>query len=145
MKKIIAVLFIALSIFTSSFALDWSNPLEDVSFTHNEDCSEWQVELKGVDPNWYYKPDAVLSSDNECNFTVKLSSLLSYEIEEDKQTEKFENEFKADVLELISNTIRYRAPFVGISVYEDVRVATEIVSFILPNNNIMVAFELKEY
>ena len=145
MKKIIAVLFIALSIFTSSFALDWKNPLEDVVYTHNEDCSEWKVELKGVNPEWYYKPDAVLSSDNEYNFTVNQSSLLSYEVEEDKQAEKFENEFKADVLELISNTIRYRTPFVGISVYEDVHVATEIVSFILPNNNVIVAFELKEY
>ena len=144
MKKILSVI-LAICLSTSLFALNWSNPLEDVSFTHNEDCSEWQVELKGVDPNWYYKPDAVLSSDNECNFIANQSSLLSYEVEEDKQTEKFENEFKADVLELISNTIRYRAPFVGISVYEDVRVATEIVSFILPNNNIMVAFELKEY
>lgn len=144
MKKILS-LILAICLSTSLFALNWSNPLEDVSFTHNEDCSEWQVELKGIDPNWYYKPDAVLSSDNECNFIANQSSLLSYEVEEDKQTEKFENEFKADVLELISNTIRYRAPFVGISVYEDVRVATEIVSFILPNNNIMVAFELKEY
>ena len=146
MKKILSVI-LAICLSTSLFALNWSNPLEDVSFTHNEDCSEWQVELKGVNPEWYYKPTVVLSSDNECNFTVKQSFLLSYEVEEDKQTEKFENEFKADVLELISNTIRYRAPFVGISVYEyeDVRVATEIVSFILPNNNIMVAVELKEY
>lgn len=144
MKKILSVI-LAICLGSSLFALNWKNPLQDVVFTHNEDCSKWQVELKGVDPNWYYKPDAVLSSDNECNFTVNQSSLLSYEVEEDKQTEKFENEFKADVLELISNTIRYRTPFVGISVYEDIRVATEIVSFILPNNNIMVAFELKEY
>lgn len=36
-------------------------------------------------------------------------------------------------------------PFVGISVYEDVSVATEIVSFILPNDNIIVTFELKKY
>lgn len=144
MKKILS-LILAICLSASLFALNWKNPIQDVVFTHNEDCSKWQVELKDIDPNWYYKPDAVLSSDNECNFIVNQSSLLSYEVEEDKQTEKFENEFKADVLELISNTIRYKTPFVGISVYEDARVATEIVSFILPNNNIIVAFELKEY
>ena len=55
MKKIIALLVTTLCLFTSVFALGWSNPLEDVIFNHNEDYSEWNVELKGVNPEWYYK------------------------------------------------------------------------------------------
>ncbi len=136
MKKIIAVLFIALSIFTSSFALDWVNPLQDVAYTHNEDCSEWEVELKGVDPNWYYKPTTVLSSKSNEDCYIDFEDLNTY-YEDDPLPQ-------ADVFELIQKVVRFNTPFVGLSFYENC--AYEFVVFIHPESKkIAIFMEYKKY
>ena len=109
MKKIIALLATTLCLFTSVFALGWSNPLEDVIFNHNEDYSEWNVELKGVNPEWYYKPTIRLSSENKNNFYIENITIY------DETNSIITKDIKADILKLASETMFYNNPFVGIT------------------------------
>lgn len=132
MKKIIALLIATLCLFTSVFALDWSNPLEDVVFNHNEDYSEWNVELKGVNPEWYYKPTIKLSSENKNDFYVE-NIVTCNETSND-----ITKEIKSDILKLASSTMLYDSPFVGISLYDGY--AAEIITYISPETKSINAF-----
>lgn len=135
MKKILS-LILAICLSASLFALDWTNPLEDVVYTHNEDYSEWQAELKGVGSNWYYKPTVVLSSNNNEDCYVDFRDLWTY-FEDDPLPQ-------ADILELVSKVVRYNTPFVGLSFYENC--AYEFVVFIHPESKkIAIFMEFKKY
>ena len=132
MKKIIALLATIFCLFTSVFALDWSNPLEDVAFSHNVDYSEWQVELKGVNPEWYYKPTIKLLSENKNDFYVENIVTCN------ETNNVITKEIKSDILKLASMTMLYDSPFVGISLYDGY--AAEIITYISPENKSISAF-----
>ena len=132
MKKIIALLATTLCLFTSVFALGWSNPLEDVIFNHNEDYSEWNIELKGVNPEWYYKPNIKLSSENKNNFYIENITIY------DETNCIFTKDIKADILKLASETMFYNNPFVGITLYDGY--AAEVITCISPETKSIIAF-----
>ena len=132
MKKTITLLVTIFYLFTSVFALDWSNPLEGVVFNHNADYSDWYVELKGVNPEWYYKPTIKLSSENKNDFYVE-NIVTCNETSND-----ITKEIKSDILKLASSTMLYDSPFVGISLYDGY--AAEIVTYISPENKSIFAF-----
>lgn len=132
MKKIIALLVTTLCLFTSVFALGWYNPLEDVVFNHNEDYSEWNVELKGVNPEWYYKPTIRLSSENKNDFYIENITIY------DETNSIITKDIKADILKLASETMFYNNPFIGIALYDGY--AAEIITYVSPETKSINAF-----
>lgn len=130
MKKILTTLITLVLMVGSVFALDWYNPLEDVVFTHDENYSEWQAELKGVNPDWFFKPSIILSSDNIEDAILPLESLFVYNEQQ--------SVLQSDILELVQHTIEYNNAFVGISFYETC--AVEIVTCI-DNGKILIFVE----
>lgn len=131
MKRVLAIL-LTLFIGMSAFALDWSNPLEDVVFTHDEQYTEWQAELKGVNPDWAYKPSIILSSENIEDAILPLENLFVYNEQQ--------SILQSDILELVQRTVKYNNAYVGISFYETF--AVEIVTCIY-DGRVLVFVETK--